>query len=87
MLRMLQGSGPILPTPSSIGGLGLLALNQSLTSDKAKNNIALGTARAKGLNNPFIPEDPVLSPDSIQKDLNRTKTYKFTNKNTLFYKA
>jgi len=70
MLRMLQGSGPILPTPSSIGGLGLLALNQSLTSDKTKNNIALGTAKAKGYNNPFIPEDSILSPDSIQKDLN-----------------
>ena len=67
---MLQGSGPILPNPSNIGALGLLALNQSLTSDKVKNNIALGTARAKGLNNPFIPEDPILSPDSIQKDLN-----------------
>lgn len=70
ILRMLQGSGPILPNPSNIGALGLLALNQSLTSDKVKNNIALGTARAKGLNNPFIPEDPILSPDSIQKDLN-----------------
>ena len=67
---MLQGSGPVLPNPSNIGALGLLALNQSLTSDKVKNNIALGTARAKGLNNPFIPEDPILSPDSIQKDLN-----------------
>ena len=71
ILRMLQGFGPILPNPSNIGALGLLALNQSLTSDKVKNNIALGTARAKGLNNPFIPLClPLESSSKISKFLN-----------------
>ena len=36
---------------------------------KKMQNLILGQARGRGLNNPFIPEDPILSPDDIQKDL------------------
>tara|TARA_R110002012_G_scaffold79540_1_gene202320 strand:+ start:457 stop:2349 length:1893 start_codon:yes stop_codon:yes gene_type:complete len=69
ILKMLQGPMGMIG-PGGIGATGLMALDQSLRNDKTKKNVILGQARAKGLNNPFIPEDPVLSPDSIQKDLN-----------------
>tara|TARA_R100001460_G_scaffold38051_1_gene72484 strand:- start:917 stop:2830 length:1914 start_codon:yes stop_codon:yes gene_type:complete len=69
ILRMLQS--PIgMIGPGAAGVTGLMALDETFRNDKRKNNIALGTAKAKGLSNPFIPEDPILSPDSIQKDLN-----------------